>query len=77
MKVMKGKHLGKGLFQVHFLLGGWFTHSRWWHVVLIVPPSINPDYFDYFDYSDYYATLGLDSGSDSCCPHTDPVVVTD
>ena len=29
------------------------------------------------DYSDYYATLGLDSGSNSCCSHTDPAVVTD
>ena len=32
---------------------------------------------DYSDYSEYYATLGLDFGSDSCCPHTDPVVVAD
>ena len=37
---MRGKHLGKGLFQVHFFLGGWFAHSGWWHVVLIGPPSI-------------------------------------
>ena len=37
---MRGEHLCKGLFQVHFFLYGWFTHSRWWHVVLIVPPSI-------------------------------------
>ena len=37
---MQGEHLRKGLFQVHFFLYGWFTHSRWWHVVLIVPPSI-------------------------------------
>ena len=32
---------------------------------------------DCSDYSEYYATLGLDFGSDSCCPHTDPVVVAD
>ena len=32
---------------------------------------------DCSDYSDYYATLSLDFGSDSCCPHTDPVVVAD
>ena len=32
---------------------------------------------DCSDYSDYYATLGLDFGSDSCCPHTDPVAVAD
>ena len=37
---MRGKHLGKGLFQVHLFLGRWFAHSGWWHVVLIVPPSI-------------------------------------
>ena len=30
-----------------------------------------------FDYSNYYATLGLDSSSDSCCSHTNPVVVAD
>ena len=30
----------KGLFQVHLFLGRWFAHSGWWHVVLIVPPSI-------------------------------------
>ena len=29
------------------------------------------------DCSDYYATRGLDSGSDNCCSHTDPVVVAD
>ena len=29
------------------------------------------------DYSDYYATLGLDSGSNSCCSHIDPVVGAD
>ena len=29
------------------------------------------------DYYDYYATLGLDFGSDSCFPHTDPVAVAD
>ena len=34
------KHLRKGLFQVHLFLRRWFTHSGWWHVVLIVPPSI-------------------------------------
>ena len=27
------------------------------------------------DYSYYYATLGLDFGSNSCFPHTDPVAV--
>ena len=37
---MRGEHLRKGLFQVHLFLGGWFAHSGWWHVVLIVPPSI-------------------------------------
>ena len=37
---MRGEHLHKGLFQVHFFLCGWFTHSGWWHVVLIVSPSI-------------------------------------
>ena len=25
----------------------------------------------------YYTTLGLDSDSDNCCSHTDPVVVAD
>ena len=30
----------KGLFQVHLFLGRWFSHSGWWHVVLIVSPSI-------------------------------------
>ena len=29
------------------------------------------------DYSEYYATLGLNFGSDSYCPYTDPVVVVD
>ena len=37
---MRGENLRKGLFQVHLFLGRWFTHSEWWHVVLIVPPSI-------------------------------------
>ena len=37
---MRGKHLRKGLFQVHIFLGKWFAHSGWWHVGLIVPPSI-------------------------------------
>ena len=37
---MRGKHLLKGLFQVNLFLGRWFAHSGWWHVVLIVPPSI-------------------------------------
>ena len=37
---MQGEHLCKGLFQVHLFLGRWFAHSGWWHVVLIVPPSI-------------------------------------
>ena len=37
---MRGEHLHKGLFQVHLFLGRWFAHSGWWHVVLIVPPSI-------------------------------------
>ena len=32
---------------------------------------------DCSDYSDYYATLGLDSGSHSCCSHTDPVAMAD
>ena len=32
---------------------------------------------DCSNYSEYYATLGLDVGSDSCCPHTYLVVVTD
>ena len=32
---------------------------------------------DCSDYSDYYATLGLDSGSDSCCSHSNPVAVAD
>ena len=32
---------------------------------------------DCSDYSDYYATLGLDSGSDNCCSHTDPVALAD
>ena len=35
------KHLCKGLFQVHLFLRRWFARSGWWHVVLIVPPSIN------------------------------------
>ena len=38
--IVRGKHLHKGLFQVHFFLKRWFAHSGWWHVVLIVPPSI-------------------------------------
>ena len=37
---MRGKHLGKGLLQVHLFHERWFAHSGWWHVVLIVPPSI-------------------------------------
>ena len=37
---VRGKHLRKGLFQVHCFLERWFAHSGWWHVVLIVPPSI-------------------------------------
>ena len=37
---MRGEHLSKGLFQVHLFLGRWFAHSGWWHVVLVVPPSI-------------------------------------
>ena len=37
---MRGKHLRKGLFQVHLFLGRWFAHMGWWHVVLIVPLSI-------------------------------------
>ena len=32
---------------------------------------------DCSDYSDCYATLGLDSGSNSCCSHIDPTTVTD
>ena len=34
----------------------------------------NPDCSDYFE---YYATRGLDFGSDSYYPHTDPVAVAD
>ena len=34
------KNLRKGLFQVHLFLRRRFAHSGWWHVVLIVPPSI-------------------------------------
>ena len=37
---MRGKYLRTSLFQVHIFLGRWFTHSGWWHAVLIVPPSI-------------------------------------
>ena len=37
---MRGEKLRKGLFQVHFFLERWFSHSGWWHVVLTVPPSI-------------------------------------
>ena len=37
---MRGEHFLKGLFQVHLFLGRWFAYSGWWHVVLIVPPSI-------------------------------------
>ena len=37
---MRGEHLRKGLFQVHLFLERWFAHLGWWHVVLIVPPSI-------------------------------------
>ena len=37
---MRCKHLRKGLFQVYFFLGRGFAYSGWWHVVLIVPPSI-------------------------------------
>ena len=37
---MRGEHLRKGLFQVHFFLRRWFAHSGWWHVVLIISPSV-------------------------------------
>ena len=37
---MRGEHLHKGLFQVYLFLGRGFAYSGWWHVVLIVPPSI-------------------------------------
>ena len=37
---MRGKHLRKGLFQVHLFLRRWFAYWGWWHVVLVVPPSI-------------------------------------
>ena len=37
---MRGEHLRKGLLQVYIFLGRGFAYSRWWHVVLIVPPSI-------------------------------------
>ena len=36
----------------------------------------NLDCSDYSG-SDYYATLGLDFGSDSWFPHTDPIAVAD
>ena len=38
--IVRGKHFRKGLFQVHLFLERWFARSGWWHVVLIVPPSI-------------------------------------
>ena len=37
---VRGKHLRKGLFQVHLFLRRWFARSGWWHVFFIVPPSI-------------------------------------
>ena len=37
---VRGKHLRKDLFQVHLFLERWFARSGWWHVVLIIPPSI-------------------------------------
>ena len=37
---MRGKHLCKGLFQVLIFLKRWLAYSGWWHVFLIVPPSI-------------------------------------
>ena len=37
---VRGKHFRKGLFQVHLFLERWFARSGWWHVILIVPPSI-------------------------------------
>ena len=32
---------------------------------------------NFSDYSDYHTTLGLDSGSGSCCSHTNLVAVAD
>ena len=49
-----------------FLSGGGSLTRGWWHVFLIVPPSITLN---------YYATLGPDSGSDSCY-YTDHATVT-
>ena len=37
---MRDEHLRKGLFQVYLFLWRAFAYSGWWHVVLIVPPSI-------------------------------------
>ena len=37
---VRGEHLRKGLFQVHLFLGRWFARSGWWHVVMIIPPTI-------------------------------------
>ena len=71
---MRGEHLRKGLFQVHFFSQR-VDHSLGVVAYCFDCSSIhNPDYSDY---SDYYATLGLDSGSDSCCSHTDPVIAAD
>ena len=71
---MRGKHLRKGLFPSQP-----FTREVVCSLGVVACcydcSSIhNPDCSDY---SDYYATLGLDSGSNSCCSHTNPIVVAD
>ena len=68
---MRGKHLCKGLFQVHLFS---LEVVRSLGVVACCSDysTIHNSYC-----SDYYATLGLDYGSDSCCSHTDPVAVID
>ena len=71
---MRGEHLCKGLFQVHLFLERWFAHSG---VVACFSDCSSIHNPDFSGYSDYYATLGLDSGSNSCCSHTDPAAVTD
>ena len=71
---VRGEHLRKGLFQVHLFLERWFAHSG---VVACCSDCSSIHNPDCSDYSDYYATLGLDFGYDSCCSHTDPVVVAD
>ena len=70
---MRGKHLRKGLFPSQP-----FTRevvcSGWWHVVMIVPPSITLTVLIILIIT---PPLALDSGSDSCCSHTNPIVVAD